>query len=140
VELGRAYLAPPDLHLLIEEAHFRLRRTPKVNFTRPAVDPLFQSAAATYGPRVVGVLLSGEGRDGVSGLMAIKAAGGLSIVQDPAEASHPSMPAKAIIHDLVDAILPLKCIASVLLSLAAGHAVDLTPSLALERPCSRAPR
>jgi two-component system chemotaxis response regulator CheB len=127
VQIGRVYLAPPDLHLRVEDSCFRLLRTPKIHFTRPAVDPLFESAAAAYGSRVVGVLLSGGGDDGVSGLTAIKAAGGLSIVQHPDEAPHPWMPANAIAFDHVDAVLPLEEIAAVLSSLARGCAVDLAP-------------
>jgi two-component system, chemotaxis family, protein-glutamate methylesterase/glutaminase len=136
VERGRIYLAPPDLHLVLENDRFRLHRTPKVNFTRPAVDPLFRSAATAYGRHVVGVLLSGGGDDGVSGLIAIKAAGGLSIVQHPGDAEHPSMPVNAILFDDVDAILPLPRIASTLTALAAGNFVD---SLGHETVASGAP-
>jgi two-component system chemotaxis response regulator CheB len=128
---GRAYVAPPDQHMVIESSLLRLRRSPKVHFTRPAVDPLFESAAAAYGPRVVGVLLTGGGEDGVSGLMAIKAAGGVSIVQHPGEAAHPSMPTSAILYDHVDAILPLDRIAEALITLAAGGVVEET---ARDRP------
>ncbi len=131
VERGRVYLAPAGLHLLLEADRFRLQRTPKVHSTRPAVDPLFHSAAAAYGPRAVGVLLSGGGDDGVSGLIAIKAAGGLSIVQHPGEAMHPWMPVNAIVFDHVDAVLPLDHIAGALLELATGRPVDARPEATL---------
>lgn len=124
IESGRVYMAPADAHLVIEPGRLRLHRGPRVHFTRPAVDPLFTSAAAAYGPRVVGVLLSGGGDDGVSGLIAIKAAGGLSLVQHPAEALVSSMPLNAIAFDGVDAILPLDLIATTLVTLATGGVVE----------------
>jgi two-component system chemotaxis response regulator CheB len=95
---------------------------------RPAVDPLFLSAAESYGSRVVGVLLSGGGADGVRDLIAITAAGGLSIVQDPAEARNPSMPASAICDDDVDAVLRIEQIASALVALTMRG--ELEPALA----------
>ena len=113
-----AYVAPRDLHMIIENGRIMLNRGPKEHRTRPAIDPLFRSAADLYGPRVVGVLLSGRGADGVSGLIAIKAAGGMSIVQDPEEASHPTMPTTAIVKDDVDAVLPVADIAAALVELA----------------------
>lgn len=125
IEPGRVYVAPADAHLVINVDRLRLHRGPKVHFTRPAVDPLFTSAAAAHGARVVGVLLTGGGDDGVSGLIAIKAAGGLSLVQHPAEASVASMPLNAIAFDHVDAILPLDAIAASLVTLAAGGVVEL---------------
>jgi two-component system chemotaxis response regulator CheB len=118
VEHGHIYLAPRDHHLLIEAAGFRLDAGPKRHRTRPAVDPLFESAAHAFGARVVGVLLSGGGDDGVDGLIAISAAGGVSLVQDPAEARNPSMPSRAIAGDDVDAALPLARLADALVSLA----------------------
>src|SRR5262249_46553912 len=87
---GRIYLAPRDRHMVLEDGRVRLVRGPTEHFTRPAIDPLFRSAAAVYGDRVAGVLLTGNGHDGVSGLIAIKAAGGLTIAQDPSEAAAPS--------------------------------------------------
>ena len=111
-ESGHIYLAPRDRHLLlIQERRFSLPRSAKVHFTRPAIDPLFESAATVYGARVIGVLLSGGGHDGVSGLIAIKASGGLALVQDPGEAEFPWMPANAICFDHVDAVLPIAQIA-----------------------------
>jgi two-component system, chemotaxis family, protein-glutamate methylesterase/glutaminase len=115
-----AYIAPRDLHMIIRDGHIGLSRGPKQHRTRPAIDPLFTTAASVYGPRVVGVLLTGRGGDGVSGLIAIKAAGGLSIAQDPTEAPHPTMPTTAIVHDHVDAVLTVAEIAQALVKLACG--------------------
>ena len=120
-EPGRIYAAPRDQHLVLEDSVVRLNRWPKEHRTRPAVDPLFRSAAEVYGPRVVGVLLSGFGDDGVSGLIAITDRGGISIVQDPREARHDSMPRNAIAEDDVDAVLSLDGIAAALVALASGH-------------------
>jgi len=89
------------------------------------VDPLFRSAAARYGERVVGVLLSGMGADGVSGLIAIKKAGGMSLVPSPAEARFHNMPVAAICEDHVDAVLTVEELAPVLAQLARGDAVDV---------------
>ena len=104
-EPGRVYLAPRDYHMVFEDGVIRLNRGPHQHRFRPAVDPLFLSAAEVYGRRVVGVLLSGGGADGVRGLIGIKARGGLSIVQDPSEARNPMMPTSAIAEDDVDAVL-----------------------------------
>ena len=128
------WLAPRDQHLLVEDGRLRLSRGPREHHTRPAIDPLFVSAAQSYGSRVVGVVLSGTGDDGVRGLIAIKAHGGLSLVQDPAEALHAGMPRNALAGDQVNAILSLDDLASTLGALALGEAVDVdAPSLATER-------
>jgi two-component system, chemotaxis family, protein-glutamate methylesterase/glutaminase len=123
VEPGHVYIAPADVHMLLEGGRITLDRGPKIHFTRPAVDPLFESAAATYGARVVGVVLTGGGQDGVSGLLAIKAAGGLCLTQDPDDAIHPWMPLSAIRFDHVDGVLPLDRIATSLVALASGDEV-----------------
>jgi len=99
---GRIYTAAPDHHLLLEPGRVRVTRGPKENRFRPAVDPLFRSAALAYGPRVVGVVLSGGLDDGTAGLWAIKTRGGVAIVQDPDEALHRSMPESALRQTRVD--------------------------------------
>ena len=96
IEHGVIYIAPSDRHLLIEEGAVRVIRGPKENRHRPAIDPLFRSAAWSYGPRVIGVLLSGGLSDGTAGLWAIRTCGGTTIVQDPDDARFASMPRSAI--------------------------------------------
>ena len=92
---GTIYIAPSDAHLLLTKDGMKIDRGAKEHFTRPAVDPLFRSAAEAYGPRVMGVLLTGGGDDGVRGLINIKAAAGISIIQNPDEAKASSMPMNA---------------------------------------------
>jgi two-component system, chemotaxis family, protein-glutamate methylesterase/glutaminase len=123
IEQGMVYVAARDRHMLIVLGVIRLDRGPKQHRTRPAVDPLFHSASASYGRRVVGVILSGMGSDGVGGLIAIKANGGVSLVQSPAEAQFPVMPSRALKEDDVDAALPIAGIAEALVVLAAGGVV-----------------
>ncbi|MDN2710729.1 chemotaxis protein CheB [Janthinobacterium sp. SUN118] len=124
VRPGRILLAPPDRHMLVAiaagQATIELTRGPKENHTRPAIDPLFRSAAAAFGPRAVGVILSGYLDDGTAGLQAIKACGGKALVQEPQEAVAPSMPQSAIDHVDVDWRLPVAQIAPALLALVSG--------------------
>jgi two-component system chemotaxis response regulator CheB len=104
IEPGRIYVAPPDRHVLVEDQSFRLASGPTENAARPAIDPLFRSVAAAYGDRAIGVVLSGSLDDGTAGLADIKRHGGVAMVEDPATASHPSMPRSAIDHVDVDVV------------------------------------
>jgi len=96
IEPGHIYVAPPDYHLLVDRGRVRRWHGPRVNRTRPAIDPLFNSAARAYGPRVIGVVLSGALDDGSAGLALIKWLGGLAMVQRPQEALVSSMPESAL--------------------------------------------
>ncbi len=120
IEPARIYVAPPDSHMLVDAGRVRLDRGPTENRYRPAIDPLFRSAAAAYGPAVVGVVLSGYLDDGTRGLQVIKAHGGTAVVQDPGDASVPSMPLNAIEHNVIDHRLPASEIAPLLVELADG--------------------
>lgn len=117
ISAGRIYVAPPDHHLLVERGRVRITRGPKEHRFRPAVDPLFRSAAFAYGPRVVGVVLSGALDDGAAGLRAIKRRGGTAVAQDPLDAEVPSMPRSAIRVTAVDHILPASDLAALLVRL-----------------------
>lgn len=119
VERGRIYVAPPDLHMTLEGGVVRTVRGPRENHHRPAVDVLFRSAALAYGPRVVGVVLSGALDDGTAGLLAIKRRGGIAVVQFPEEAPFPDMPRNALRYAEVDHTLPVGEIARLLPRLAA---------------------
>ena len=121
---GRIYVAPPDHHLLLEVGRVRVTRGPKENRFRPAVDPLFRSAALAYGPRVVGVILSGWLDDGAAGLWAVKVRGGVAVVQDPDEAFARSMPEAALRQARVNYRLRVVDIAPSLAELASEPAAD----------------
>ena len=127
-ERGHIYVAGPDRHLLIRPDKVLVRRGPVENRTRPAVNALFRSAARAYGGRVIGVVLTGLLDDGTDGLIAIKAAGGTSVVQDPDEAEWPSMPLNAVKRDHVDHIVELVDIAALITRLVQEKA---NPSLPL---------
>lgn len=111
---GQVYVAPPDKHMMIERDRVRVLKSPKENLHRPAIDPLFRTAAYYGRRRVVGVLLTGADSDGTSGLFSIKLKGGLAIVQDPEEAAAPVMPFSAVTHLKVDYTLPVMDIAHLL--------------------------
>src|SRR5919202_4143414 len=121
---GRIAVAPPDRHLLLEPGYVRLTRGPKENHFRPAIDPLFRSAAAAYGPRVIGVVLSGALDDGTAGLWTIKDRGGLAVVQDPDDALFAAMPRSALENVDVDARRPVAELGPVLAVLAQHPAKD----------------
>jgi two-component system chemotaxis response regulator CheB len=118
IQRGRIYIAPPDFHLLLRNDTVRLVRGPKENNSRPAIDATFRTAASAYGPRVVGVVLSGSLDDGSAGLLAIKKRGGVAIVQDPTDALFSDMPRNAIEVVKVDYCLPRGDIAPLLVRLA----------------------
>jgi two-component system chemotaxis response regulator CheB len=105
---GRIYVAPADHHILVERGFVRVTKGPKENRFRPAVDPLFRSAAYIYGPRVIGIVLSGALDDGTAGLWTVKLRGGTAIVQDPSDALHRSMPINALENVAVDYKLPVR--------------------------------
>lgn len=124
IETGRIYVAPPDFHLLVERGLVRVRRGPRENRHRPAVDPLFRTAALAYGPRVVGVVLTGARNDGTAGLQAVKQRGGVAVVQDPDDALFPGMPESALEYVDVDHCLPLEKIPRLLVQLAGEPAEE----------------
>jgi len=135
IEPGRIYVAAPDHHMLVRSGKVLMRRGPKENRSRPAVNALFRSAAVAYGGRVIGVVLTGLLDDGTEGLIAIKAAGGLSIVQDPADAEWPSMPRNALQRDHVDHVVPLADLGTLLNRLVredAGESVPLAQEYVIE--------
>jgi two-component system chemotaxis response regulator CheB len=137
-EHGRIYVAPSDQHLVVHEGCFFRSRGPKEHFTRPAADPLFRSAAKEFGPRVLGVVLSGYGADGAEGARAVTAAGGIALAQDLREASVPDMPRNALGH--VSAVLPLGGLLEAIAVFARGAALDVEGD-ASEGPSSgRRPR
>jgi len=117
IHAGNIYVAPPDHHLLVEPGHMRLTRGPRENWARPAVDPLFCSAAQAYGRDVIGVILTGGLNDGTAGLFEVKQRGGTTVVQDPDDAADPGMPRSALQHVVVDHCLPLREIPALLATL-----------------------
>jgi two-component system, chemotaxis family, protein-glutamate methylesterase/glutaminase len=117
IELGVVYVAPTGQHMLVEPAAVRIARGPKENRHRPAIDPLFRSAAWAFGPRVIGLLLSGLRSDGSAGLWAIKSCGGIAVVQDPSDAEYAAMPSSALESVGVDYCLKVSEMGARLLSL-----------------------
>lgn len=117
---GRIYVAPPDRHMIVANGRLRLLRTPKENWARPAIDPLFRSVAENDGPNAIGVVLTGNLNDGTLGLLDIKRCGGLAIAQDPSDAANPEMPRSAAAHVTLDYCLPLAEIAKLLIELVNG--------------------
>lgn len=137
LERGHFYIAPPDHHLFVQGGLVRLSKGPKENRSRPAIDPLFRSAAIAYGPRVIGVVLTGMLDDGTAGLAAIKERGGVTIVQDPDDAPYPGMPTSALRHVAPDHVAPLAALAPLLVRVArkprpAASAGSVSPRDAIE--------
>lgn len=121
LEEGVVYLAVPGQHLLIENNHLILNQTERVNYVRPSADVLFASAAQAFGPHVVGVILSGTGRDGARGCQEIKKKGGTTIAQDEQSSAHFAMPRAAIKLGVIDYVLPLREIAEKITALVQGN-------------------
>ena len=108
IERSNVYLAPPDYHLLVERGWFSLSVDERVQYARPSIDVLFDSAAHAYGPAVIGVILTGANEDGAAGLARIKERGGVAVIQDPVDAERRAMPDAAIAATVADAVLPLE--------------------------------
>lgn len=117
----RVYLAPPGYHLLVDGDHFALSTEAPVRNSRPSVDVLFESVAAAYGPRVIGVVLTGANDDGAEGLRHVVAAGGVAVVQDPATAERPTMPAAALATGVDAIVVPLHELGSTLAEVATAR-------------------
>jgi two-component system, chemotaxis family, protein-glutamate methylesterase/glutaminase len=130
---GVVYVAPSDCHMTFDGDRVWLDGEAKEHFTRPAVDPLFISAAHAYGPRVVAIVLTGGGHDGMQGLLHVTTAGGLCLVQKPSEAEDTSMPEYAIAHDHVRAALTVDEIGDAIVLLAQGRAVAIAAGERIER-------
>jgi len=124
IQSNRIYVAPPDHHLVIEDGELRITRGPKENRFRPAVDPLFRSAAYAYGKRVIGVILSGALDDGTAGLWRIKENGGITIVQDPTDAEVASMPESALREVQIDYCVPIAELADLLVALSSEEIIE----------------
>jgi two-component system chemotaxis response regulator CheB len=115
---GTVYLAPANYHLLIEmDKTFSLCSGEKVNFSRPSIDVLFETAAEAYGAHLIGIILTGANKDGAAGLRRIKESGGLAIVQDPATAEYPAMPLAALEETHVDHVMDIDRIGRLLCEL-----------------------
>jgi two-component system chemotaxis response regulator CheB len=117
IEPGRVYLAPPDYHLLVEPDGFALSIDEVVQYSRPSIDVLFETASDTYGERMVGVVLTGANADGAHGIERVKRRGGVTIVQDPSTAEKREMPDAAIATGAADHVTPLEGIAPLLVEL-----------------------
>jgi two-component system chemotaxis response regulator CheB len=127
IRSGRIYVAPPGMQMTLDRRRVGVERGPRENMHRPAIDPLFRAAARHHGPRVIGVVLSGALDDGTAGLQAVKEAGGLAVVQDPADAACASMPAHAMARVAVDYSVKSADLAELLCRLVKAHAPDPNP-------------
>jgi two-component system chemotaxis response regulator CheB len=118
IEAGHVYIAPPDYHLLVESDGFALSTDGMVQHSRPSIDVLFESAADTFGARVIGVILTGANADGADGLKRLKRRGAVTVVQDPETAEKRAMPDAAIATGAADHVVPLERVAPLLVELA----------------------
>jgi two-component system chemotaxis response regulator CheB len=125
LQYGRVYVAPPDHHMIVDGGTVRVVHTASENRVRPAVDPLFRSAARTYRSRVIAVILTGTLDDGTAGMLAVKQGGGITIAQEPSEAFSPGMPRSAVNAGAIDHILPLRDIPVLLAALVEEEAPQL---------------
>ena len=119
LEHDHVYISPPDYHVLVEDGHLALSTDAPVQYARPSVDVLFESVADEYGPRAVGIVLTGANSDGAAGLARIKERGGVAIVQEPTTSLRRTMPDAAIAATTADAVLPLEEIPAFLYGLCA---------------------
>jgi two-component system chemotaxis response regulator CheB len=108
IERNHVYIAPPDYHVLVERGSYALSVEERVQFARPSIDVLFESAADAYGAAVIGIILTGANEDGARGLARIKQRGGVALVQDPAGAMRRTMPDAAMSRTAADAVLPVE--------------------------------
>jgi two-component system chemotaxis response regulator CheB len=122
IEAGHVYIAPPNYHLLVERDSFALSVDEHIQFARPSIDVLFETAANAYGAGVIGIILTGANADGAHGLARIKNAGGVAVIQDPLGATRRTMPDAAIAATVADAILPLEAIGNFIYGLWVGPA------------------
>jgi two-component system, chemotaxis family, protein-glutamate methylesterase/glutaminase len=127
IKQGTIYVPPPDHHLLVKDGIVRTIRGPRENRMRPAIDPLFRTAAVAYSTRVIGIILSGYLDDGASGLLAIKRCGGIAIVQDPSDAEVPDMPRNALEKAPVDYVVPIKEMGALLSDLVRSTSPQAVP-------------
>jgi two-component system chemotaxis response regulator CheB len=136
IQKRKIYVAPPDCHLLLEQGHIRLSSGPKENRTRPAINPLFRSAARAYGGRVTGVIMTGLLDDGVAGLAEIKRTGGVAIVEDPATAMFSDMPLNALKSVEVDHVADLLAIGGLVATFASSDGIAIRREEPMERKAS----
>jgi two-component system chemotaxis response regulator CheB len=131
IEARHVYIAPPNYHLLVERGSFALSVDERIQFARPSIDVLFETAADAYGRGVIGIILTGANEDGALGLARIKEAGGVAVIQDPLRAARRTMPDAAIAATAADAILPLEAIGKFIYGLSVQPAA--VPATSTER-------
>lgn len=139
IEAGVIYVAPADHHLLVDDGRVKVTRGPRENRHRPAVDPLFRTAARSYGSRVVGIVLSGLLDDGSAGLMAVRMRGGLAVVQDPLEAMYPEMPSRAMQYAGADCVVRTQDLAKLIVEASCAQLPDKFNPAGEEMPQQKKP-